>query len=334
MNKRLFVTLSVLVLVLAGIFVKESIGTENASENNKEKIVKVGVLQYVSHPALDQIYQGLKDELKKENFVEGKNLKIVFQNGQADQSKLTTMSQKLVEENCNVLVGIATPAAQSLANQTEDVPIVLGAVTDPVSAGLVKDLKRPEKNITGVSDQVPLKAILELAKEILPEAKTVGILYSSSEDNSKSQVEQMKKIASELGLNAKEYAVSNTNDVKTVASSAASACDFLATPTDNTIASAMQTVVSVCDKYNIPVFPTVDTQVKDGGLATVGINQHELGVETGKIVAKILNGEKVSDIPVFTFTTGEKIYNQKQADKLGITLPAAVKKDAVDISKK
>ena len=159
-NKRLITVVALIMIYLVGTFIYEKINdssTESAEKTTKTTVV--GVLQYVSHPALDEIYRGIKDGLKQSGLEEGKNLEIKFQNGQADQSKLATMSQQLVQADPDVLVGIATPAAQSLANVTTKIPLVLGAVTDPVGAGLVKSLDKPGGNITGVSDQPPVEAV-------------------------------------------------------------------------------------------------------------------------------------------------------------------------------
>jgi putative ABC transport system substrate-binding protein len=306
-----------------------------APDPETQKVKTVGVLQFVSHPALDAIYDGIKAGLKDSGYVENKNLKIDFMNGQADQSKLQTMSTQLLQANPDAVVGIATPAAQSLANETKTVTLVLGAVTDPVGAGLVKNMDKPGANITGVSDKAPLKAIFDLTEKILPKAKTVGILYSSAEDNSKYQVEEAKTIAEKMGLKVKTFAVPSTNEISTTVSVMAPQVDFIFVPTDNTIASAMNTVIQVADKTNTPVIPTVDTEVEQGGLATIGINQFKIGVETGKMTARILDGkEKPATTPIYTFKTGDLIVNTKQAKKLGITIPKNIIADAKDVSAK
>ena len=216
-NKGLIASVAVILLFLGATFVYQlgmRSGTNQASETSEpvEKAEKtVGILQFVSHEALDAITEGIKEGLKESGYTEGDNLTIEFQNGQADQSKLATMSQQLLNKDADVLVGVATPAAQALANVTQDVPIVLGAVTDPVGANLVADMDQPGGNITGVSDKAPVAAQIKLAKDLLPEAKTVGILYSSTEDNSKYQVAEAEAAAKsdkESAKKAKEAAKS------------------------------------------------------------------------------------------------------------------------------
>lgn len=331
-NKGLIAVLAVIVVALAGVFgyqmLQKDEGGTTASSDAKEEMKTVGILQYVSHPALDQIHDGIIDGLKENGFEEGKNLKVEFQNGQADQSKLNTMSQQLVDKNSDVMVGIATPAAQALANVSSDIPIVLGAVTDPVAAGLVDDLDNPGGNITGVSDKTPVKAILELSQKLMPEAKTFGILFSSTEDNSKSQAEQAEAAAKELGYETKRYAVPSSNEIAQTVQVMSQEVDFIFVPNDNTIANAMQTVAQEAEKTKTPVMTSVDTMVEEGGLATVGLNQYDIGVQTGKMAAEVLKGADPAKTPVYVFDKGETIINKEEAEKLGITIPDDVAKEA------
>lgn len=322
-SKKLLAVIGVLALYLVVSFFTEK------SEEKKEAIPVVGVLQYVSHPALDEIYRGIKDGLKEEGYEEGREIEIAFQNGQADQSKLATMSQQLIDKKSDVLIGIATPAAQALANSTSDIPIVLGAITDPVSAGLVKSNEKPGGNITGVSDKSPVDAQFDLAVKLLPKASSVGILYSSAEENSKYQAAEAEKAAQARGLSAKSYVVSSSNEIAQMVQVMSGEVDFIYIPTDNTIANAMQTVVNEANKTKTPIIPSVDTMVEEGGLATVGINQYSLGVQTGKMAAAILSGKSdPATTPIYTFETGDIIINEEQAKKLGVTIPESVREDA------
>ena len=323
-KNRLTVVVAIIVIFLIGSFFVEK------KETKKEDLPTVGVLQFVSHPALDEIYKGIQEGLKDKGYEEGKNVTIAFQNGQADQSKLATMSQQLVQERkSDVLIGIATPAAQALANTTSEIPIVLGAITDPVSAGLVKNDQKPGGNITGVSDKSPVSAQFDLMKELLPKSNKIGILYASSEENSKYQVEEAKKTAEAKGLTVKTFAVPSSNEIAHTVQVMTREVDVIYIPTDNTIANAMQTVVNEADKTKTPIIPSVDTMVEQGGLATVGINQFELGVQTGKMAADILSGKiQPATTPIYTFNKGDIIINQKQADILGISIPAEIKEKA------
>lgn len=326
--KKIIGFLVLLVVLLGGVFIFQRTQADTKPTAKKEKPT-VGVLQLMSHPALDSIYKGIKQGLKEEGYTLNKDVKIDFQNAQGDQSNLKTMSEKFVNEKVAAAVGIATPSAQALANATKDIPIVLGAITDPKGAGLVKDNKKPGGNITGVSDQAPLEAQLELIQKFMPKMKTIGIISTSSDDSAQVQAKMMTELAKKANLTVKNYTVSSTNDITQVAGQMANEVDAVFVPTDNTIASAMQTLVAATDAKKIPVFPTVDTMVKDGGLATIGLDQFKLGVETGKMVAAILKGDsKPATTPIHFETSGTLYLNEKVAKKLGITVPADVLKEA------
>lgn len=328
-NKRLIAVLAAIVVIIAGTLAYQSVS--RGSKNQETKTVKVGVLQYVTHEALDEIYRGIKDGLKKEGY-SGDKIKIEFLNAEGDQSKVQTMSQTLVSHKNQLLIGIATPAAQGLASATKDIPIVMGAVTDPVGAKLVKDLKSPGGNITGVSDKTPIADQIDLIKELTPDVKTVGLLYSSSEDNSKSQVEEFKKLAEKKGYKVETYAVPSTNEIATTMNVLLSKVDAVWTPLDNTIASAFPTVVAAAKDANKPIYPSVDTMVSEGGLASVVVDQYDLGVATGKMAAKILKGEKAGDIPVQVFDEGMPVINKTVAQELGVTIPTDLAKKAKSVN--
>lgn len=334
-NKGLIASVVVIIAVVIGFFIYQTMNVPaKTSKKAEDKVQTVGILQFVSHPALDTITKGVKDALKEAGYKEGKNLKIVFQNGQADQSKLATMSQQLVDKKADVLVGVATPAAQSLANTTKDIPIVLGAVTDPVGAKLVASLDNPGGNVTGVSDQPPVASQIKLGKELLPNAKTVGMLYSSTEVNSKYQVNEASKTAESLGMAVKEYPVASTNEIAQTVQVMSQNVDFIYIPLDNTIANAMQAVVGEANKSKTPIITSVDTMVEQGGLATVGIDQYTLGKKTGQMVVQILKGADPSVTPVYTFKEGVTVLNEKQAEFLGIQIPDNLKKEAQIVGNK
>lgn len=318
-NKRLIGVLIGLALVIIAGLGYQTV-TKKETKTTSATTVKVGVLQFVTHEALDEIYRGIKAGLEEEGY-SGDKLKIDFLNAEGDQSKVQTMSQKLVANQNDVLIGIATPAAQGLASATKEIPIIMGAVTDPVGAKLVKSLDQPGGNITGVSDKTPIKAQVDLIKELTPNVKTVGVIYSSSEDNSKSQVEEFKNLAEKAGLEVVVKSVPSTNEIKTTSEVLLSQVDAVWVPLDNTIASAFSTLVQVAKEAKKPIYPSVDTMVEEGGLASVVIDQYQLGVETGKMAAKVLKGEDVSTLPVNVFDEGTPVYNEEVAKELGITLP-------------
>lgn len=323
-NKRLIWTLIFLAILTLG-----SIGTDLFKKEHQDanKVVKVGILQFVTHDALDQIEKGIEDGLKEAGY-KGDKVKITLLNAEGDQSKIQTMSKQLVNDKNDVVIGIATPAAQGLAAATKDIPVIMGAISDPVGAKLVKNLKHPEGNVTGTSNQVPIKQTVELVKSLTPNAKTIGILYASSEDNSKSQVESFKKYAEKDGLNVVEYAVPSTNEINTTMSVMTGKVDAIWMPQDNTIASAFSTVISSANQAKIPVYTTVDTMVKEGGLASVAQSQYELGKATARSSVKVLKGKKVKDVPVDVIDDGTPTLNLKVAQDLNITIPDDVLKQS------
>lgn len=317
-NKNLLATIVALtVMVVAALFMTQK---EQSSQSASSEKVKIGVLQFVTHDSLDEIYKGIKAGLEEGGYSTTDNLEIDFMNAEADQSQVQTMSKKLVDNGNELLIGIATPAAQGLANATTELPIIMGAVTDPVGANLVTDLKNPGGNITGVSDQTPVADAVSLIKEITPDAKTIGVLYSSNEDNSKIQVAEFKAAAEEAGYTVLEYVVASSNELASTVEVATSKTDVLFTPVDNTVASAFSTVVSVANKTKTPIFTSVEDMVEGGGIASVTLSQYDLGVATGKMAAKILDGANPGDTPVQIFNEGTIVVNQKVAKELGITL--------------
>ncbi|HFI0038826.1 TPA: tryptophan ABC transporter substrate-binding protein [Streptococcus suis] len=317
-NKNLLATIVALtVMVVAALFMTQK---EQTSQSASSEKVKIGVLQFVTHDSLDEIYMGIKAGLEEGGYSTTDNLEIDFMNAEADQSQVQTMSKKLVDNGNELLIGIATPAAQGLANATTELPIIMGAVTDPVGANLVSDLKNPGGNITGVSDQTPVADAVSLIKEITPDAKTIGVLYSSNEDNSKIQVEEFKAAAEEAGYTVLEYAVASSNELASTVEVATSKTDVLFTPVDNTVASAFSTVVSVANKTKTPIFTSVEDMVEGGGIASVTLSQYDLGVATGKMAAKILDGANPGDTPVQIFNEGTVVVNQRVAKELGINL--------------
>lgn len=339
-NKRMMVVLGLIAAVLIGTFIfslnnSNTDATEpqtTGEPSDSKDFVKIGILQTTSHPALDDITAGAIEGLAEYGYIEGENAEIMMQNGQGDQNLMNTMAQSLVEDGADLLVGIGTPASQALANATNDIPIILGAVSDPVGAGLVESEEAPGGNITGVKDQSPVKAQLELMLTVLPNIEHIGLLYSSGEDNALAEAKRAEQAAEELGLTTVTYTASGTNELQQLVATLSQEVDAIYLPTDNTIASAFDTVVSEATRYDIPLVPTVDSMVAQGGLVTVGINQRQLGFESGRMGAEVLDGTDISSFPVYVFDEGDNIINLNQAETLGITIPEEILNDATIIN--
>lgn len=324
-NKSLIGTLIVLVVLVVGALAIDFIPSQKTS--NEDKVVKIGILQFVTHDALDQIEKGIEDGLAEAGY-DGETVELTVLNAEGDQSKIQTMSKKLVNDENDIVIGIATPAAQGLASATTEIPVVMGAISDPIGAKLVKDMKKPEGNVTGLSNQVPLEQTVKLMTQITPNAKTIGVLYASNEDNSVSQVKEFTEYAEQSGLTVVEYAVPSTNEIKTTMNVMAGKVDAVFVPQDNTIASAFTTVANEASAAKIPVYSSVDTMVKEGSIASVAQNQYDLGLETAKVAVKLLAGKKVGDVPVTVVDTGVPTVNLKVAKELGIQIPESVLKEA------
>lgn len=279
---------------------------------------KVGLVQLVEHPSLDEIRTALVAELQ----AQVPDVQVDYQNGQNSPSLINSICQKFVGAGVDAIVAIATPAAQGAMAATSDIPVIFAAVTDPVSAGLVQNLEQPEANATGTSDLIPANQVLDLAAQMTPDVKTFGLIYNPGEVNSRVVVDQVKELLSARGLNFAEATVTNSSEVASATSALLGKADALFVPIDNTVASAMPTVSELAIESHKPVYAAADSLVRDGALATVGVNYRALGKETGDMVAQILKGAAVKDVPVRVMSTFDRVFNDDTAAQLGIDLSA------------
>lgn len=297
--------------------------SSNTSEEN-DGTKTVGVLQLVEHGSLNAAYEGFKEGLAEAGYTEGENLTIEYQNAQNSQDNLKSMSERLVNASPDLLLGIATPAAVSLANETTDTPIVVTAVTDLVGAKLADSNEEPGRNITGTSDMVPIEQQINLLLSIVPDAKTIGIMYNAGEANSKIQADLAEEALKAAGVDVKVLTANTTNDVQQVTTSLAKDVDGIYVPTDNTFASAAAIVGEVAKETKTPIVAGSVEQVDDGALATYGIDYKSLGTQTGKLAAKILDGDaEPATTPVETADNLELVVNEEMAAALGID-PASI----------
>lgn len=287
-----------------------------------EKAVKVAIVNYVSHPALDAAQAGFLEELKEAGYVEGKNLAVELQNANGDQATLTSIASTFAASDADLFYAIATPSAQSLAQAITDRPIVFAAVTDPVSAELVQGWEVPGGNVTGVSDLNPMKEQLELVREVLPEAKRLGIVYSSGEVNSAVQVREAEQAAGELGLTVLTATVTNSNEVAQAAQSLD--VDAFLIPTDNVVVSAAESVIQVASSRRIPVFASDEATTERGAAAGLSVNYTQQGRDAAKLAVRILAGDKPGDLAVETQKEFDLFVNVGAAQEQGVTLPEAV----------
>ena len=295
----------------------------SAPAGEESGMVKVGILQLIEHNALDSAREGFVQALADNGYVEGENLEIDYQNAQGDPSNLSTMSERFVNNNSDMVLAIATGAAQSIASKTKEIPVLFTAVTDPVDAGLVSSNENPGGNVTGTNDMSPIAQQLDLMLKLKPETKTVGFLYNSSEDNSVLQIEIAKEALKERNIEWVEQTVTNSSDVQQAAQSVVPKVDALYLPTDNVIASAMPIVAQVANEAKVPVICGEENMVMGGGLATLGLNYYNLGYQTGEMAVRILkDGADISTMPVESQTDFNYLINGETAQAIGMEIPA------------
>ena len=304
-----FVSLMVAMLALVGC----------ATSNNSKEQVRIGILQYVEHDALSGARKGFIAELEEQGYADGKNIRIDYQNAQGEQSNLQTIAEKLLSKN-DLVLGIATPAAQALANLSTKTPILFTAVTDPVSAKLVASMEHVGGLATGTSDRSPVKKQVELLKKVLPNLKKVGIMYTTNERNSEVQVEEAEAVFKAAGIETIIKGISSTNDVQDTTRSLMSQAEVLFIPADNTIVSAINLVTDLSKEMKVPVVGGAVDVVDDGVLFTYGADFEALGRQTAKLTIRIMNGEKVGDIPAEQPEVLNVVVNKEMAKSLDIDI--------------
>lgn len=288
----------------------------------------IGVVQFAEHPALDQSYNGFVDALKDAGYSEDD---IDFQNAQGDMANCKTIATKFVTDGKELIYSIATPAAQNAKSETKEIPIVISAVTDPKTSGLVKSNEKPGGNITGTSDLTPVSNQIDLLTQLVPDAKKIAIMYCNAEDNSIFQAGLAQKAIEDKGLEWVEATVTEQNQVQQVTESLVGKVDAIYVPTDNLMAEAMSTVTMITNENNIPVIVGEKAVVERGGLATYSVDYYKLGYMAGQQAVKILkDGKNPKDMPIeyLKIEDCELVINETSAKKLGITIPADILKKA------
>lgn len=315
-------TMSSLLLSAALLAGCSSGGNEAKSDSKDQKDYTVGVAQLVDHTSLNTIRDAMFDEFEELGYKDGENFTIDYQNAAGQQNTLDTIMSNYASQNVDAIVAIATPTAQAAQNYSSNIPVVFSAVSDPKGAGLVESIEEPGGNITGTSDEVQVDQIVDLILEIVPDTKTVGVLYNAAEANSQTNIKNFEKYAESKGLKVKEATGTDLTTMQQAATSLAEDVDVMFSPNDNTVASGMTTLSQIALDAGVPFFTGADSMVQDGGFATVGIDYEELGRETAKMVVDVLNDTSPSEIPVKIFKDDLNIYvNENALKKLNITLP-------------
>ena len=323
-KSRRLKSLSVGIMLTLALGMMVGCGGEKKEAASKDKVT-VGIVQIVEHAALDVASKGFVDGMAAKGFKEGQNVVYDRQNAQADQSNLRTIAERFINNKTDLICAIATPAAQVVANATQDIPIVATAVTDYEAAKLVKSNAKPGTNVTGTSDMNLVEAQLDLILKLVPATKTVGVIYNSSEVNSQVQVDLLKGCAKAKGVEIKEATVNNVNDIQQAARSLLGNVQAIYVPTDNVLASAMPALAMVTEEAKLPVVCGEGGMVKSGGVATLGLDYYKLGKQSGEMAADILSGKtKPQDMPIQTQKEFNIIINEENAKKIGLTIPKEI----------
>jgi putative ABC transport system substrate-binding protein len=295
------------------------------------KTAKVAVSQIVEHPALDATRQGLVDGLKAKGYEQGKNLEFDYKTAQGNPAIAVQIARQYVGERPDVLVGIATPTAQALVSATRDIPVVFTAVTDPVGAKLVKKLEQPGKNVTGLSDLSPVDQHVELIQEIMPNVKSIGVVYNPGEANAVSLMKLLKESTDKRGIELVEATALKSADVQTATQAISAKSDIIYALIDNTVASAIEGMIVSANQAKTPVFGAATSYVERGAVASLGFDYYQIGVQTADYVAQILEGTDPGKIDVKVAKGSDLVINATAAKKLGLSIPQTVMDRATSV---
>ncbi|WP_079761031.1 ABC transporter substrate-binding protein [Pseudomonas aeruginosa] len=300
---------------------------------NAEEQKSVAVTAIVEHPALDAARDGVKEALQEAGYEDGKNLKWQYQSAQGNTGTAAQIARKFIGDKPDVIVGIATPSAQALVAATKSIPIVFSTVTDPVGAHLTPSWEASGTNVTGVSDMLALDKQIELIKKVVSGAKRIGMVYNPGEANSVVVVKELKELLPKMGLSLVEASAPRSVDVSSAARSLVGKVDAIYTNTDNNVVSAYEALVKVGNDAKIPLIASDTDSVKRGAIAALGINYKEMGKQTGRMVVRILKGEKPGEIKPETSDNLQLFVNPGAAQKQGVTLSDELLKSAAEVIK-
>jgi len=299
-----------------------------AREEAGDRIPHVGIATLMTHPALDTVVTAMKDELAARGYRDGETIRFTLKNANGDANLGIAMVRELQLQGVDVIVPITTPIAQAAAKEA-DVPIVFSAVTDPVGAGIVDALDVPKPAVTGVSDAWPYRAQLALAREIVPSAKRVGVVYNPGEAASQYGIKQIRRLAPELGFEVIDINVSNTGELYGALSVKIGEVDAVYLSSDNTVIQGLPAALKVSIDAKKPLFVGDSGTVEKGGLAAVSVGYEGVGRATGELVARILAGER--SIPVVVAEGDEIFLNLDTARRIGLEIPASVRARATKV---
>ncbi|WP_019219309.1 ABC transporter substrate-binding protein [Bartonella florencae] len=311
---------NILCIVIVAVFMMNCF----AKADDHVKHIKVAVTQIMVHPAADAVRKGVIDTLAENGYKQGENFELTFLSAQGNISTATQIARKFVGDKPDVIVAITTPSAQTMLAATKTIPIVFAAISDPVGTKIVPSLTKPGGNVTGSSDRIDVEASVKLLQEVKPDLKKIGFLYNASEANSVAILKTLKEEANKVGIEIIPSSAPKPSDVQAATRALIGKADIIFVPADNTVLSVLEGAVKVAQEANMPLFTVDFNAIGRGPFMTQGVNFYDVGVDAGKIVVRILKGEKPGDIDVVQAANNDIRIDMKAAKKAGIVIPQAV----------
>lgn len=304
---------------------------KSADLNPAEDQIKVAIIQLVTHPSLDKINQGIKESLTQDHEYKGK-ITFINYNAEGDLNLLPNLVEKIKQEKPDLIFALTTPVAQALQLEIKDTPIILAGITDPLATGLVEDLTKPGANMSGVTDAIDINKHLSLMLDLQPHIRTLGIIYTSSDDSGQRQMQLAKETAEKLGLQVKVQGISQAVDLSLAAQTLSQEVDALYVGADNMVASAFDNLVTITDQVGIAIYPSIDTLISQGGLAGLAIDQKTIGLQAGQMGLRVLKGQEISQLPIEYVAQQEQVYNSDTLKRLKLQIEPSHLEPMRDIS--
>ena len=292
---------------------------------------EIGITKIISHPGIDAIQDGFMEILNDYAKEKGLTIQFDLQNAQGDMATSMLILRKFAADKVSLIFAISTPSTQHAVKVTRKIPIIFGAVTDPLSAGIVKDLLHPGGNVTGVSDVWPIKKQVELLLKLVPSVRKLGLVYNPGESNATFMLGKLQEACDQLGLKLLTRAISNTGEVMIAAKNLAPRVDAFYSSIDNTVLSAVASLVKTANQYRKPIIAGESGSVREGAIATLGTNYYQIGIDSGNLAVKVLEGADPGNLPVISDTKTNLYLNMKALELLGIEVPSELEKDAKEI---
>lgn len=308
---------------------------ESAAADTDKPAKTLAITQIVEHPSLDEMRRGIIDELAESGYVEGQNLTVNFQSAQGNTATAGQIAKQFAGDNPDAIVAISTPSAQSIVASTKTIPVIYTAISDPVAAKLIDENEVPiQSNVTGLSSQLPIEPQLDNIQKIVPNAKTIGYVYSPGEVNSVVVLNQLKQAATARGLTILDVTANRPTDVAMATRSLSGRADVIYTSLDNNVVSAFEAMAGAANELKIPVIASDEFSVRRGATAAMGVNDYDFGRTTGKMVYRVLNGEAVNTIKPEVMNTLTLYASPKHAAEQGVSLTDDLLKNAINVDKK